>query len=72
MDYAFPRTLASTRPKIFDQGEADEVCPLAAMWAFYGRLEEPKEIVVIDAADHLFEGQTQELGESLEDLLRDF
>jgi len=72
MDYAFPRTLASTKPKFFVQGEADEVCPLAAMWAFYGRLEEPKEIVVIDAADHLFEGQTQELGESLEDLLRDF
>ena len=72
MDYAFPRTLASTKPKFFVQGEADEVCPLEAMWAFYGRLQEPKELVVIDGADHLFEGQTQELGESLEDLLRDF
>ena len=72
MDYEFPNTLASTKPKFFVQGEADEVCPLEAMWQFYGRLEEPKELVVIDAADHLFEGKTQEVGEALKDLLGDF
>jgi alpha/beta superfamily hydrolase len=71
MDYAFPGTLASTKPKFFVQGEADEVCPLEAMWAFYARLPEPKELVVIDAAGHLFEGKTQEVGEALEDLLVD-
>jgi hypothetical protein len=27
---------------------------------------------VIDGASHLFEGQTQEVGEALEDLLADF
>jgi alpha/beta superfamily hydrolase len=70
--YTFERTLASTKPKFFVQGEADEVCPLEGMWAFYGRLEEPKELVVIDAADHLFEGKAQEVGEALEDLLADF
>ena len=72
MDYTFPNTLASTKPKFFVQGEADEVCPLEGMWKFYGRLEEPKELVVIDAADHLFDGKTQEVGEALEDLLGDF
>lgn len=72
MDYTFPNTLASTKPKFFVQGEADEVCPIQAMWAFYGQLHEPKELVVIDAADHLFEGKTQEAGEALEDLLADF
>ncbi|MBW8713781.1 MAG: alpha/beta fold hydrolase [Acidobacteria bacterium] len=68
-NYTFENTLASTKPKFFVQGEADEVCPLEGMWAFYGRLEEPKELVVIDAANHLFEGQAQEVGEALEDLL---
>jgi uncharacterized protein len=68
-NYTFENTLASTKPKFFVQGEADEVCPLERMWAFYGRLEEPKELVVIDAANHLFEGQAQEVGEALEDLL---
>jgi uncharacterized protein len=70
--YTFERTLASTKPKFFIQGEADEVCPLEGMWAFYARVEEPKELVVIDAADHLFEGKAQEVGEALEDLLADF
>jgi alpha/beta superfamily hydrolase len=70
--YTFDRTLVSTKPKFFVQGEADEVCPLEAMWAFYGKLPEPKELVVIDAADHLFDGKTPEVGEALEDLLADF
>ena len=72
MDYTFPNTLASTKPKFFVQGEADEVCPVQAMWTFYGQLHEPKDLVVIDAADHLFDGKTAEVGEALEDLLTDF
>ncbi len=72
MNYSFPNTLESRKSKFFVQGEADEVCPLEALWQFYGRLHEPKEIVVIDAADHLFEGKTAEVGEALEDLLGDF
>ena len=72
MNYDFPGTLESTKPKFFVQGEADEVCPIEGMWQFYGRLREPKELVVIDAADHLFDGKAQEVGEALEDLLGDF
>ena len=71
-DYTFENTLRSTKPKFFVQGEADEVCPLEGMWAFYGKLQEPKELVVIDGADHLFEGKAQEVGDTLEDLLSDF
>src|SRR6187402_1672503 len=66
MNYTFPNTEASTKPRFFVQGEADDVCPVEGMWAFYGKLEEPKELVVIDAADHLFDGKTQEVGEALE------
>jgi uncharacterized protein len=70
--YTFERTLASTKPKFFVQGEADEVCALQDMWAFYARLQEPRELVIIDGADHLFEGKAPEVGEALEDLLGDF
>jgi len=70
--YTFEGTLASTKPKFFVQGESDEVCPIEAMWGFYGKLQEPKELVVIDTANHLFEGQAAEVGEALEDLLMDF
>jgi uncharacterized protein len=70
--YTFEGTRATTKPKFFIQGEADEVCPIEDMWSFYANLEEPKELVVIDMANHLFEGHATEVGEALEDLLRDF
>jgi uncharacterized protein len=70
--YEFPNTLESAKPKFFVQGEADDICPLEAMWQFYGRLQEPKELAVIDGANHLFDGKTQEVGEALEDLLADY
>jgi alpha/beta superfamily hydrolase len=72
MDYSFPNTLASEKPRFFIQGEADEVCPLEGMWSFYAKLKEPKELVVIDAANHLYEGKAEEVGDALADLLGDF
>jgi uncharacterized protein len=70
--YTFEATLASTKPKFFVQGEADDVCPIQGMWNFYAKLQEPKELGVIDMANHLFDGQAREVGEALEDLLQDF
>ncbi len=70
--YDFSNTRRSTKPKFLIQGEADDICPIQDMWKFYGELQEPKELVVIDAADHLFDGHTTEVGEALEDLLSDF
>jgi len=70
--YDFTALRSSTKPKFFVQGEADDICPIQDMWKFYGELHEPKELVVIDAADHLFDGHTTEVGEALEDLLDDF
>jgi alpha/beta superfamily hydrolase len=70
--YTFAHTLESTKPKFFVQGEFDEICPLKDLRAFYGQLQEPKELVVIDGASHLFDGKTGEVGEALEDLLGDF
>ena len=72
LGYDFSRTRVSTKPKFFVQGEADDICPIQDMWKFYGEVPEPKELVVIDAADHLFDGHTVEVGEALEDLLMDF
>lgn len=71
-DYTFEGTLASVKPKFLVQGSLDELCPVKDLWAFYAKLKEPKEIVIIDGANHLFEGRTAEVGEALEDLLGDF
>ncbi len=62
----------STTPKFFIHGERDELCPLKDMRAFYARCADPKELVVIDAADHLFDGKVSEVADAVEDLLGDW
>jgi alpha/beta superfamily hydrolase len=70
--YDFESVRISLKAKFFIQGERDELCPLKPMQEFYARCEEPKELVVIDAADHLFDGKTSEVGDAIEDLLEDW
>ena len=70
--YDLSEVTRSQKPKFLIHGEADELIPLKEMWRFYGSLEEPKELVVIDAADHLFDGHVSEVGDAIEDLLRDY
>ena len=70
--YDFETVRVSRQAKFFIQGEFDEICPLKVMQQFYARCEEPKELVVIDAADHLFDGKTIQVAEAIEDLLADW
>jgi alpha/beta superfamily hydrolase len=70
--YDFGPVERSTKPKFFIQGEFDEICPLKVMREFYARAAEPKELVVIDAADHLFDGKVHEVADAIEDLLEDW
>jgi alpha/beta superfamily hydrolase len=70
--YDFASVQRSRKPKFFIQGERDEICPIKKMWEFYGQCEEPKELVVIDAADHLFDGKVTEVADAVEDLLGDW
>lgn len=70
--YDFSAVRVSTKPKFLVQGERDEICPLKSTYEFYGTLPEPKELVVIDAAGHLFDGRVLEVGDALEDLLADY
>lgn len=70
--YDFSSVKRSDKPKFIVHGEEDEVISLKAVRHFYAQLPEPKELVVIDRANHLFEGQTPEVGDALEELLGDF
>jgi alpha/beta superfamily hydrolase len=63
---------ASTKAKFIVHGEEDELIPLTDVREFYARLQEPKEFVQIDRANHLFDGQTPEVGDALDELLADF
>ena len=70
--YDFGPVRVSAKPKFFVQGERDEMCPLVEMQQFYARAADPKELVVIDAADHLFDGKLSEVADAIEDLLGDW
>ena len=70
--YDFSVIAKSTKPKFFIQGEFDEICPLKRMYEFYSQAPEPKELVVIDGASHLFDGKVLEVGDAIEDLLGDY
>ena len=70
--YDFSLIAASDKPKFFIHGERDELCPLKQVREFYARTREPKELIVIDAADHLFDGKVGEVADAVEDLLGDY
>jgi uncharacterized protein len=70
--YDFSPVLSAAKPTFLIHGEFDELIPLKEVRKLYGQLPEPKELVVIDGADHLFDGKVSEVGDAIEDLLQDF
>lgn len=70
--YDFERLVTCTLPKFIVHGERDELVSIKDVRKFYSRLPEPKELVVIEDADHLFAGKTSEVGDAVEDLLGDW
>ena len=70
--YDFAVVKTSAKPKFLIHGEADELISLKRVRAFYAQLADPKELIEIDRATHLFDGQASEVGDAIEDLLMDF
>ena len=70
--YDFESIARSPKAKFIVHGERDEVCSLKEVRAFYARALEPKELVVIDGADHLFDGKVSDVADAIEDLLGDW
>jgi alpha/beta superfamily hydrolase len=68
----FSTVIAAAKPTFLIHGEFDELVPVKEVRKFYGLLSEPKELVVIDGADHLFDGKVTEVGEAVVDLLQDY
>lgn len=68
----FSAVEASTKPKFFVHGEMDEICGYREITAFYARCADPKELVIIDASDHLFNGVVNEVADAVEELLGDW
>ena len=70
--YDFDALRTCTLPKFIIHGEEDELISIKEIRKFYSQIPEPKELVTIEYANHLFEGKTPLVGEAVEDLLADF
>ncbi len=70
--YDFVELTRCTLPKFIIHGEEDELISIKDIRKFYAQIPEPKELVTIEYANHLFEGKTPLVGEAVEDLLADF
>jgi hypothetical protein len=59
------------KPKLFVSGARDQFGPPAKLEALVASLPEPKKLVIIEGADHFFEGRLRELREAIEAWVRE-
>jgi alpha/beta superfamily hydrolase len=59
------------KPKLFVSGARDQFGPRAKLEALVASAPEPKKLVLIDGADHFFEGRLRELRETIEAWVRE-
>ena len=64
--YALDFLQDCAKPKLFVSGGRDQFGPRAKLEALVASLPEPKKLVVIEGADHFFEGRLRELREAIE------
>jgi len=59
------------KPKLFVSGSRDQFGPRAKLEEIGRSLSEPKKLVIIDSADHFFEGRLREMREAIEAWIKD-
>jgi len=64
--YTFDFLRNCGKPKLFVSGARDQFGPRAKLEALVASLPEPKKLVVIEGADHFFEGRLHELRHAIE------
>jgi hypothetical protein len=69
--YTFEFLRDCVRPKLFVSGGRDQFAPREQLEALVASAAEPKKLVVIEGADHFFEGRLRELRETIEVWVRD-
>jgi alpha/beta superfamily hydrolase len=67
--YDYAAAITAGKPVFLIHGEADELFSVKLVRRFYGQLSEPRELVVIEDADHMFDGKVSILAEAVADLL---
>ena len=58
------------KPKLFVSGGRDQFGPRAKLEALVASVPQPKKLVLVEGADHFFEGRLRELREAIEEWVR--
>jgi uncharacterized protein len=69
--YDFEFLKSCTKTKLFVSGDRDQFGPRAKLEALIQTLPEPKKLVIIEGADHFFEGRLRELREAIESWIKE-
>ncbi len=69
--YTFDFLHDCAKPKLLVSGARDQFGPRTKLEALVRSLPEPKKLVVIEGADHFFEGRLRELREAIETWVKD-
>jgi len=69
--YDFGFLQSCTKPKLFISGDRDQFGPRAELEKLVAILSEPKKLIIVEGADHFFEGRMRELRETIEAWLRE-
>lgn len=69
--YAYEFLRDCAKPKLLVSGARDQFGPRAKLEALVGSLPDPKKLIVIEGADHFFEGRLRELREAIEMWIRE-
>ena len=67
--YDLKEAESSVAPKLLIQGSLDEFGKVEDLKQFFRRLKGPKELRIIEGADHFFEGRLDELARALSDFI---
>ena len=68
--YTFDFLQDCPKPKLFVSGARDQFGPRAKLEALIASAPQPKKLVLIEGADHFFEGRLRELREAIEAWVR--
>ena len=68
--YSYDFLQGCTKPKLFVSGARDQFGPGAKLRAMVDALPEPRKLVIIEGADHFFEGRLRELREAIENWIK--
>ena len=70
-NYNFAFLHSCGKPKLFVSGARDQYGPRAQLQQLVKLLPEPKKVVLVEGADHFFEGRLRELREAIEGWIKE-